>query len=53
LDLNTIVEEFTKGILDNIILLANIIVYIKEARTPKEALKYIHELTTKIKITIK
>jgi hypothetical protein len=53
LDLNIIVEEFAKGIPDNIILPANITVYIKEARTPKEAIKYIYKLTIKIEIAIK
>ena len=38
---------------DNIILLINIIVYIKEARTLKEAVKYIYKLFTKFKIIIK
>jgi hypothetical protein len=41
-------EEFTKGVLDNSIPLADIIVYIKEAKTLKEAVEYIYKLTTKI-----
>jgi hypothetical protein len=53
LDLNTIVKKFTKGIPDNIILLINIAVYIKEARTSKKAIKYIYELIIKIEIAIK
>jgi hypothetical protein len=46
-------EEFAKGILNNIIPPANIIVYIKEARTLKKAVKYIYELIIKVKIAIK
>jgi hypothetical protein len=53
LDLDAIAEEFAKGVPDNVILPANITVYIKEARTPKEAVEHVHELTTKIEITIK
>jgi hypothetical protein len=48
LDLNAIAEEFTKGVLDNSIPLADITVYIKEAKTLKEAVEYIYKLTTKI-----
>jgi hypothetical protein len=52
LDLDTIAEEFTESVPDNIILPANIAVYIKEARTPKEAVEYVHGLTAKIEIAI-
>jgi hypothetical protein len=52
LDLNAIAEEFAKGVPDNVILPANIVVYIKEARTPKEAIKHVHELTVKIEIAV-
>ena len=45
-------EEFAKGVSNNIIPLANIIVYIKEARTPKKAVKHIYKLIIKIKIAI-
>jgi plasmid stabilization system protein ParE len=46
-------EEFAKGVPDNSLPLANIAVYIKEAKTPKEAVKYVHKLTTKIENAIK
>jgi hypothetical protein len=39
--------------LDNVILLINITIYIKEARTLKEAVKYIYKLFIKFKIAIK
>ena len=39
--------------LDNIILLANIAIYIKEAKTLKEAIKHIYKLVIKFKIAIK
>jgi len=42
-------EEFIKGVLDNSIPLADITVYIKEAKTLKEAVEYIYKLTTKIR----
>jgi hypothetical protein len=42
-------EEFVKRILDNNILLVNIIVYIKKAKTPKEAIKYIYKIGNTIK----
>jgi hypothetical protein len=38
---------------DNIILLANITVYIKEARTLKEAIKHVYKLVIKFEIAIK
>jgi hypothetical protein len=53
LDLNTIVEEFAKGVLNNVILSVNIIVYIKKARTLKEAVEHVYKLTTKIEIAVK
>ena len=52
LDLDTIVEEFAEGVPDNVIPPANIIVYIKEVKTLKEAVEHIHELTAKIEIAV-
>jgi hypothetical protein len=42
-------EEFIKGVLDNNIPLIDITVYIKEAKTLKEAVEHIHELIAKIR----
>ena len=52
LDLDAIAKEFAKGVPDNVILPANIIVYIKEARTLEEAVEYIHELVTEFEIAV-
>jgi hypothetical protein len=46
-------KEFAKSVLDNIILLINIIIYIKEAKTLKEAIKYIYKLIVEFEIAIK
>jgi SpoVK/Ycf46/Vps4 family AAA+-type ATPase len=48
LDLNAMAEEFAKGVPDNSVPPANIAVYIKEAKTPKEAVEHVQELTAKI-----
>ena len=53
LDLNTIIKEFTKSISDYIILLVNIIIYIKETRISEKAIKYIHKLVIEFEIAIK
>ena len=52
LDLDAMAEEFAEGVPDNVIPPADIAVYIKEARTPKEALEHAHELTAKIEIAV-
>jgi hypothetical protein len=48
LDLDAMAEEFAKGVPDNSVPPADIAVYIKEAKTPKEAVEHVHELTAKI-----
>jgi hypothetical protein len=52
LDLDAMAEEFAKGVPDNSLPPANIAVYIKEAKTPKEAVEHVHELTAKIENAI-
>jgi hypothetical protein len=48
LDLDAMAEEFALGVPDNNVPPANIALYIKEAKTPKEAVEHVHEVTAKV-----
>ena len=52
LDLDAMAEEFAKGVPDNVVPPANIAVYIKEARTPEEAVEHVHELVAEFEIAV-
>jgi hypothetical protein len=52
LDLDAMAEEFAEGVPDNVVPPANIAVYIKEARTPKEAVEHVRELVVEFEIAV-
>ncbi len=48
LDLKAMAKVFAEKVPINVVRPADIAVYIKEARTPEEAIEHVHELTTEI-----
>jgi hypothetical protein len=52
LDLDAIAEEFAEGMPDNVVPPTNIAVYIKEARTPKEAVERVCELVVEFETAV-